>query len=183
MGDPYFTSEHWLNSVPTPPPTQAGPRLFIVQGQTSGAQAFPTPRTELSRPQLSKNRLHPVHSAHSCEMILLGSPRDEAICGLSGLLLAAKGQAGDVHASGARAQATASGRDHLLPPQPLGAGSTWAVGSQTPSTLLLSFPPGLVQKRRHGEESRPSKLGDKAAVCLWAQRKMNMQVLCLTAEH
>ena len=40
-----------------------------------------------------------------CEMILLGPPRDEAIYGLSGLLLAAKGQAWDLHVPGARTQA------------------------------------------------------------------------------
>lgn len=38
-------------------------------------------------------------------MILLGPPRDEAIYGLSGLLLAAKGQAWDLHVPGARTQA------------------------------------------------------------------------------
>lgn len=61
---PCFPSatERWLRPVPSPAPTQAGPRLFIVQGQTSGAQALPTPRAELSRPQLSKNRLHRVHT-------------------------------------------------------------------------------------------------------------------------
>ena len=53
---------HWLSSVPTHPPTQAGPRLFIMQVRTPGAEAFPTPRSELSRPQLSKNRLRRAHA-------------------------------------------------------------------------------------------------------------------------
>lgn len=57
-----LATEHWLCPVPSPPPTQAGPQLFIVQVQTSGAQALPTSRTELSRPQLSKNRLRGVHT-------------------------------------------------------------------------------------------------------------------------
>lgn len=63
-GDPCLppATEHWLSSVPTHPPTQAGPRLFIVQVRTPGAEAFPTPRSELSRPQLSKNRLCRAHT-------------------------------------------------------------------------------------------------------------------------
>lgn len=52
-------------------------------------------------------------------MILLGPPRDEAIYGLSGLLLAAKGQAWDLHAPGARTQAVqpwgGGAGGHLLP--------------------------------------------------------------------
>lgn len=80
---------------------QAGLWLFIVPLQTPGAQAAPTPRTELSRPWLSKNRA--PSNTHSCETTPLGSPRDEAICGLSGLLRAAKGQALDPGVLGVRA--------------------------------------------------------------------------------
>ena len=40
-------------------------------------------------------------------MILLGPPRDETICGLNGLLPAAKGQAWGLHMPGARTQAAA----------------------------------------------------------------------------
>lgn len=42
-------------------------------------------------------------NTHSCETTLLGSPREEAICGLSGLLTAAKGQALDPGVQGVRA--------------------------------------------------------------------------------
>lgn len=76
-------------------------------------------------------------------MILLGPPRDEAICGLSGLLLAAKGQAGDLYVPGARTPAAASGSS---------------------SALLLSSPLGLLQWRRRKEENRPFKLGGKTAM-------------------
>ena len=63
-GDPYLSpaTEHWLSSLPTRSPTQAGSWFFIVQVWTPGAEAFPTPRTELSRPQLSKNGLCRVHT-------------------------------------------------------------------------------------------------------------------------
>lgn len=56
-------------------------------------------------------------------MILLGPPRDEAIYGLSGLLLAAKGQAWDLHVPGARTQAVqpwgGGAGGHLLPARSL----------------------------------------------------------------
>lgn len=72
--------------------------MFIVQVQTPGAEASLTPRTELSRSQLSKNRLG--GAAHVVVKCSCWAPRDEAIRELSGLLQAAKGQTGDPHVLG-----------------------------------------------------------------------------------
>lgn len=81
-------------------------------------------------------------NTHSCETSLLGAPRDEAICGLDGLLRAAKGQALGLGVLGVRA-----GLRTVTALWPRGGVWTWAL------LLIFCFPP-LQRERGHGAEDR-----------------------------
>lgn len=73
-------------------------------------------------------------------MILLGPPRDEAICGLSGPLQAAKGQAGDLREPGLRPQAwggpiSSQHKDSRSRREPWQSGEPSPLGRLPPASL------------------------------------------------
>ena len=119
-----------------------------------GLRPFPHPG--LSCPVPSFPRTDPVERTR-CEMILLGPPRDEAIYGLSGMLLAAKGQAWDLHVPGARTQAMQPCGVEGPASSLLEASRSWEASLQA-AILGFSPPLGLHQRR---EGNRPSRLRGK----------------------
>lgn len=164
-GGPLSLPSHRSPAKPCPHPLSSpGGALGCLpfKGRPQGPRPFPHPG--LSCPVPSFPRTGSIEHTH-CEMILLGPQRDEAICGLSGLLPAAKGQARDLHVPGARTQATASGAPTSSLNASLrsqGSRGSLGSGSQAPqATLLLSSAGGLLQRRRPQRGKHNFRAGGK----------------------